>query len=412
MWRPSWVFESKMLYVFICPLKKAWPQNCDNHFFRNKMFSPKSPLIPVADSVLQKLKVKPDFVLLFISCRGRAMEGHGHVLGPLGGLMSCLNVSLQASSEDLYLPSCHDEELVDNLCCEDSEDGSSGSDLSLTKALQPLVDFPPHPDVPWGSSTRYKTELCTSYSASGSCSYAERCQFAHGLHELHVPFRHPKYKTALCRGYHTSGYCYYGNRCLFVHSPSEQRQVRHRRRNVPCRTFSSLGVCPFGTRCNFLHLEDDVPAEGEKAVCPQVHTQPREWKPRGALCHTFSSFGFCLYGTRCRFQHGLPNKTRSSDLSSGCTSSNNSTCSSPLSASPGTTPSPDTVVHNAFSFSSQHLSDLLLPLVLHLQQLEGSKSQEVWDSRAPWGCSEQSTPALLFKMFIFSIEGIYQFIAF
>lgn len=293
------------------------------------------------------------------------------MLGVTSWLMSLLHMShLQTSSEDLFLPSCHDEELVDNLCCEDSE--GSGSDLSLTKALQPLVDFPPSPDVPWGSSTRYKTELCTSYSASGSCSYAERCQFAHGLHELHVPFRHPKYKTALCRSYHTAGYCYYGNRCLFVHSPSEQRQVPHRRRNVPCRTFSSFGVCPFGTRCNFLHVEEEVLAEGEKTPRPQVPAQPREWKPRGVLCHTFSSFGFCLYGTRCRFQHGLPNKSRSSDRSS------DSTCSSP---SPGTTPTPE-MVHNAFTFSNQHLSELLLPLALHLQQLEGSKPPEVWDSRA------------------------------
>ncbi|XP_017282500.1 cysteine three histidine 1 [Kryptolebias marmoratus] len=297
----------------------------------------------------------------------------------------------EVTSEDLFLPSCHDEELVDNLlCCEDSKDCSTGSNLSLSKALLPLVDSSSPPDVPWMCSTRYKTELCTSYSTSGSCRYAERCQFAHGLHELLVPFRHPKYKTALCRSYHTTGYCYYGNRCLFVHNPSEQRQVHHRRRNVPCRTFSSFRVCPFGTRCNFLHVEDGeagsgVSAGSEKPNCSQVRAQPREWKPRGALCHTFSSFGFCLYGTRCRFQHGLPSKMRGPEQlspSSSGFSSNGSTSSSPPSASPVATPSPEALVHNAFTFSSQHLSDLLLPLALHLQQLEGAKTPEVWDSRA------------------------------
>ncbi|XP_037537596.1 cysteine three histidine 1 [Nematolebias whitei] len=280
-----------------------------------------------------------------------------------------VSVLPQDNSDDLLLPSCHDEELVDNLLCSEESEGSSGSDLSLTKALLPQVGPYSPTDAPWVSSTRYKTELCTSYATSGSCSYADRCQFAHGLHELHIPFRHPKYKTALCRRYHTTGYCYYGNRCLFVHSPSEQRQVQHCRRNVPCRTFSSFGVCPFGPRCNFLHVEDgevekSISADGEKTV----QDLPREWKPRGALCHTFSSFGFCLYGTRCRFQHGLPSKMRSSDsLSPDCTSS--------TSSSPPSTPSP---VHNAFTFSSQHLSDLLLTL----QQLESPKTHEVWDSRA------------------------------
>ncbi|KAM9836550.1 cysteine three histidine 1 [Aulostomus maculatus] len=306
----------------------------------------------------------------------------------------------QASSDDLFLPQYQDEELVDNLLSSKESDGG----VSLAKALLPLVESPSPPLIPWVCSTRYKTELCTSYSSTGICKYAERCQFAHGLHELHVPFRHPKYKTELCRSYHTSGYCYYGSRCLFVHDQTEQRPALRRRRNVPCRTFRSFGVCPFGTRCNFLHVEgsdgsapQESPDEKSPAtLSPQLQPQAQEWKPRGALCRTFSSFGFCLYGTRCRFQHGLPNKIKMSDQlslgSSGLpsptspftsTSPSSSTSSSPPSNSPLTTPSAEATAHNAFTFSSQHLSDLLLPLALHLQQLESSKAQEIWDkSRA------------------------------
>ncbi|XP_070711358.1 cysteine three histidine 1 [Pempheris klunzingeri] len=327
----------------------------------------------------------------------------------------------QTSSDDLFLPSYQDEELVDNLLSseESDGDGGGGGGLSLAKALLPLVESSSPPLIPWVCSTRYKTELCTSYSATGFCKYAERCQFAHGLHELHVPFRHPKYKTELCRSYHTTGYCYYGSRCLFVHNPTEQRPAMRRRRNVACRTFRSFGVCPFGTRCNFLHVEggDDVcsgvesPDTGEKTLSipgPQLQPQTKEWKPRGALCRTFSSFGFCLYGTRCRFQHGLPNKIKPSDQTQGgpfspqpspgssglpsptspftspftSTSPNSSTSSSPPSTSPLATPPAEATAHNAFTFSSQHLSDLLLPLALHLQQLESSKAQEIWDNRA------------------------------
>ncbi|KAK2900287.1 cysteine three histidine 1 [Channa argus] len=324
---------------------------------------------------------------------------------------------LETSSDNLFLPSYQDEELVDNLLLsEESDEENSAGGLSLAKALLPLVESSSPPPIPWVCSTRYKTELCTSYSAAGFCKYAERCQFAHGLHELHVPFRHPKYKTELCRSYHTTGYCYYGSRCLFVHSPTEQRPAQRRRRNIPCRTFRSYGICPFGTRCNFLHVEggnasspeesSDVGEKTLSAPSRQLQPQTKEWKPRGALCRTFSSFGFCLYGTRCRFQHGLPSKIKTSDQSQGwslypqpslgssglpsptspnspftSTSPNSSTSSSPPLTSPVATPTAEPMAHNAFTFSSQHLSDLLLPLALHLQQLESSKAQEIWDNR-------------------------------
>ncbi|XP_068611910.1 cysteine three histidine 1 [Brachionichthys hirsutus] len=271
-----------------------------------------------------------------------------------------------------------DEEPVDGLLMGGGPEAGGGT--SLAKALLPVAS-PPPPPAPWVCSTRYKTELCSGYSAAGCCKYAERCQFAHGLHELHVPFRHPKYKTELCRSYHVTGYCYYGNRCLFVHSPAEQRPPQRRRRNVPCRTFCSFGVCPFGTRCNFLHVDggESPDGAGDKAPpppSPRGHPQGKAWPPRGALCHTFSSFGFCLYGTRCRFQHVLPSKVKTpevSKLTGGSSGLPSPTSASPLVGAPA---------HDAFTFSSQHLSDLLLPLALHLRQLESSKAQEIWDNRA------------------------------
>ncbi|TTI61483.1 mRNA decay activator protein ZFP36L2 [Bagarius yarrelli] len=273
-----------------------------------------------------------------------------------------------------------------------------GGGQSLAEALLPLVGSPSPPVNPWLCSTRYKTELCSRYAESGTCKYAERCLFAHGLHDLHLPSRHPKYKTELCRSFHTEGYCMYGSRCLFVHSPNEQRPVRPRRRNVPCRTFRAFGVCPFGTRCHFLHVEG-----GSESDCAEKTWQSpscsSEWKPRGALCRTFSTFGFCLYGTRCRFQHGLPNAVKgletsqtpwspqvlgraispasdmqsSSPPSSSASLSPQSLLDSPVfpdDSGPVTPPSAEVVANNAFTFSSQHLNDLLLPLAFRLQQLE------------------------------------------
>uniref|UniRef100_A0A0B7B7D2 C3H1-type domain-containing protein n=1 Tax=Arion vulgaris TaxID=1028688 RepID=A0A0B7B7D2_9EUPU len=67
------------------------------------------------------------------------------------------------------------------------------------------------------NSSRYKTELCRPFEESGSCKYGDKCQFAHGYHELRNLARHPKYKTELCRTFHTVGFCPYGPRCHFVH---------------------------------------------------------------------------------------------------------------------------------------------------------------------------------------------------
>ena len=71
--------------------------------------------------------------------------------------------------------------------------------------------------------TRYKTETCRPFNETGYCKYGEKCQFAHGAHELRAMPRHPKYKTELCRTFHTVGFCPYGPRCHFVHNEDESK---------------------------------------------------------------------------------------------------------------------------------------------------------------------------------------------
>lgn len=73
------------------------------------------------------------------------------------------------------------------------------------------------------SSSRYKTELCRSFTESGFCKYGGKCQFAHGAEELRDLNRHPKYKTEPCRTFHTIGFCPYGVRCHFVHNGEEEK---------------------------------------------------------------------------------------------------------------------------------------------------------------------------------------------
>merc|ERR1719422_770017 len=78
---------------------------------------------------------------------------------------------------------------------------------------------------PVQNASRYKTEMCRPFQESGSCKYGEKCQFAHGAHELRTVSRHPKYKTDLCRTYHSVGFCPYGPRCHFVHALDEVRNA-------------------------------------------------------------------------------------------------------------------------------------------------------------------------------------------
>ncbi|XP_076348264.1 uncharacterized protein LOC143245897 [Tachypleus tridentatus] len=66
--------------------------------------------------------------------------------------------------------------------------------------------------------------MCRPFEESGTCKYGDKCQFAHGMHEISTLTRHPKYKTELCRIFHTTGLCPYGSRCHFIHYSEESRK--------------------------------------------------------------------------------------------------------------------------------------------------------------------------------------------
>ncbi|XP_037096871.1 mRNA decay activator protein ZFP36L1a [Syngnathus acus] len=99
-------------------------------------------------------------------------------------------------------------------------------DRSFSETGERLLHKCLGPASPTGSqvnSSRYKTELCRPFEENGACKYGDKCQFAHGIHELRSLSRHPKYKTELCRTFHTIGFCPYGPRCHFIHNADERR---------------------------------------------------------------------------------------------------------------------------------------------------------------------------------------------
>ena len=63
----------------------------------------------------------------------------------------------------------------------------------------------------------YKTEMCASYSNTGSCPYGSKCQFAHGQNELKPVERPPNWRSKPCINWIKNRSCRYGQRCCFRH---------------------------------------------------------------------------------------------------------------------------------------------------------------------------------------------------
>ncbi|KAK7883257.1 hypothetical protein WMY93_029431 [Mugilogobius chulae] len=117
----------------------------------------------------------------------------------------------------------------------------SGSDLKLSQSdLSTAALSNSSLSASSSSSSRYKTELCRSFTENGLCKYGSKCQFAHGMDELRDLNRHPKYKTEPCRTFHTIGFCPYGIRCHFVHNNEEERKSISR--SSSSSSSSSTGV--------------------------------------------------------------------------------------------------------------------------------------------------------------------------
>ena len=89
---------------------------------------------------------------------------------------------------------------------------------------------------------KYKTVLCKHFGQNGTCSYGDKCQFAHGFQELknsNVPTgvqniiadpskqksvpNPANFKIIKCKNWETSGSCKYGSVCTFAHGDSELR---------------------------------------------------------------------------------------------------------------------------------------------------------------------------------------------
>lgn len=125
------------------------------------------------------------------------------------------------------------------------------------------------------SSSRYKTELCRSFTESGLCKYGGKCQFAHGPEELRDLNRHPKYKTEPCRTFHTIGFCPYGMRCHFVHNNEEEKKHSFSRSSsFSSSSSSSSSITQQPTTSSRLHRPPLIRQSFSFAGFPSAPQQP------------------------------------------------------------------------------------------------------------------------------------------
>ncbi|XP_029030900.1 mRNA decay activator protein ZFP36L2 isoform X2 [Betta splendens] len=196
------------------------------------------------------------------------------------------------------------------------------------------------------NSSRYKTELCRPFEENGSCKYGEKCQFAHGYHELRSLSRHPKYKTEPCRTFHTIGFCPYGPRCHFIHNAEERRPAPAANANVQAaEPRSARELCGYGQR---------------DALRPQQQQLGFSQRDRPKLHHSLSFSGFSTH-------HGLESPLLDSPTSrTPPPGPSASTCTSASSFyEEALSPSSAPCIHSAFSFPGQDLKALLAPLAVH-----------------------------------------------
>merc|ERR1712223_1599981 len=257
-------------------------------------------------------------------------------------------------------------------------DGNSVADLESSKDKKLL----------------FKTTLCAKFVTYGDCPFGHGCNFAHGVKELRQALEatssakstddlakdNPAYKTSLCKNYMMGMYCQFADRCQYAHGrhelrdkpatvpPSElpeeiKKKLTEKAKNLPgyktklCNNFEIDNECQYADMCHYAHGEEELREETEmdkematamkvkknpfyktimckslpdwqyKENCVYAHSEA-EVRPmnnpgnmmgmmsmtgmmpgagkasyKSSLCKNYKD-GKCTYGAKCNFAHG------------------------------------------------------------------------------------------------------------
>ncbi len=150
----------------------------------------------------------------------------------------------------------------------------------------------------------YKTTLCVKFVSYGSCPFGIKCHFAHGVKDLRTAAEeastsamanlsvdekvkiNPAYKTSLCTNYMVGKYCQFADKCQYAHGkhelrdkpkippPSEiteelKQKLTQKAKTMPgyktkmCKNFQTVGSCDYNEMCHYAHGEAELREETE-----------------------------------------------------------------------------------------------------------------------------------------------------
>ncbi|EST07612.2 Zinc finger, CCCH-type [Kalmanozyma brasiliensis GHG001] len=107
----------------------------------------------------------------------------------------------------------------------------------------------------------YKTELCRNWEEKGFCYYGDRCQFAHGEHDLRPIQRDPRWKTRQCKAFKEYAALWRTYNPWFL----SLRLFPSFRLSCAARN----GSCHFAKRCCFRHDQGTQVASAASANLPR-----------------------------------------------------------------------------------------------------------------------------------------------
>eukprot|EP00250_Pteridium_aquilinum_P028085 c36562_g1_i1 orf=99-1604(+) len=222
-----------------------------------------------------------------------------------------------------------------------SQDTSHASSHSFSMPPQssaPPSGFPPGSAKGTGALF-LKTKLCTKFKL-GTCTFNERCHFAHGMEDLRKP--PVGWETMVANA---------GQGGLSAGRAGDQQRKKS---SKPCRFFADGKECPYGDRCTFVHTTGDEAhlgsgfgnsESGGTLAPPSVRFKTR-------MCARWERGEPCNYGERCHYAHGyaeLQSSTGAPAYGDGSvtTANNVQYASSNLEAVPYSTQFPNTNSMNA-----------------------------------------------------------------
>ena len=163
-----------------------------------------------------------------------------------------------------------------------------------------------------------KTVMCKNWLELGTCSFGEKCTFAHSEEQIRngkeqkMIFQNPRFKTTLCKQFSEGEFCELGDNCHFAHGPDELRLLKPAEKSDPssdpafktvlCKNWEDTeGSCEYGESCRFAHGKEELRAMKSPELAAVVALN-RNSSPqyKTVMC---SNHQDCKFGSSCNFAH-------------------------------------------------------------------------------------------------------------